>query len=368
MVQQEGCTVAGRFEQKLFSEIDINDPLFSSLKADYPEFATAWFPKCIQGKRKALVFYDAAGLGAFVALKREHEPIVLQDGVIPAVPRLKIATLLLAERFRGQRLGEGALGLILWFWQRSKLEEVYVTVFPNHADVIAQLERFGFRVVGHNARGEVIYLRSRRDIDFSDPYKSFPFVSPNFGKGGYLIVNDSYHDTLFPHSELKNTPQEVLDMDAANGVSKVYVGKAWNVHYRIGEPIFIYRRYTGTEGKPGYRSCLTSYCVVTGVVPVKENGRAKMSFDEFVALAGNKTIFGREELKQRFDDDPNITVVTMLYCGYFGPGHNLNMMWLKEHGLWADEQQYPAQVQLTPAQCRAIWEAAQVKLDNVFGL
>lgn len=360
--------MAGRFEQKLFSEIDINDPLFDTLKVDYPEFSETWFPKCIRENRKAWVFYDPAGLGAFVALKEENEPITLQDGVIPAVPRLKIATLLLAERFRGQRLGEGALGLILWSWQRSKLDEVYVTVFPSHTDLIAQVERFGFQAVGNNARGEMVYLRSRKDIDFSDPYKSFPFVSPNFDKGGYLIVDDSYHDTLFPYSELKNTPQEVLNIDAANGVSKVYIGKAWNVHYRIGEPIFIYRKYTGNEGKPGYRSCLTSYCVVTEVVPVKENGYAKMSFDEFVALAGNKTIFERQELRQRFDHDRNITVVTMLYCGYFGPGCNLSMMWLKRNGLWAAEQQYPTRVQLTPAQCQVIWRAAQVDVDNALGL
>lgn len=360
--------MAGKFEQKLFSEIDINDPLFTSLKADYPEFAEKWFPKCIRENRKAVVFSDAAGLGAFIALKREKdEPIQLQNGEIPAAPRLKIATLLLAERFRGQRLGEGALGLILWYWQRSKLAEVYVTIFPKHTDLISQVERFGFQLVGYNDRGEGVYLRDRKAIDFTDPYKSFPFVSPNFSKGGYLIVDDDYHDTLFPYSELKNTLQEPLDMDAANGVSKVYIGRAWNVHYRVGEPIFIYRKYKGTDGRPGYRSCLTSYCVVTKVVPVKENRRAKMSFDEFVALAGNKTIFDRQELKKRFDNDSTITVVMMLYCGYFGPGNNPNMMWLKENGLWADEQQYPAQVQLTPIQCRTIWKAAHVKLEDVFG-
>lgn len=361
--------MAGKFEQKPFSEIDINDSLFASLKADYPEFATKWFPKCIRENRKAVVFFDATGLGAFIALKKEEdEPILLQNGKIPAVPRLKIATLLLAERFRGQRLGEGTLGLVLWYWQRSKLAEIYVTIFPSHTDLIVQVERFGFRLVGYNARGEGVYLRSRKDIDFSDPYKSFPFVSPNFSKGGYLIVDEGYHDTLFPYSELKNTQHEPLDMDAANGVSKVYIGRARNVHYRVGEPIFIYRKYTGTEGRPGYRSCLTSYCVVTGVIPVKENGRAKMSFDEFVALAGNKTVFDRQELKQRFDNDQTITVITMLYCGYFGPGRNLNMVWLKENGLWANEQQYPTQVQLTPAQCQAIWQAARAKLENVFGV
>ncbi len=359
--------MAGKFEQKLFAEINIMDPFFDSLKADYPGFSERWFPKCIQENRKALVFSDAEGLGAFIALKPENEPIALQEYTLPASPRLKVCTLLLAPRFRGQRLGEGALGLVLWNWQRSKLNEVYLTVFPHHTDLIAQLERFGFRAIGHNNNNELVYIRSRKSIDFSDPYKAFPFVSPTFSKGGYLIVNDEYHDTLFPYSELKNTPQEMLQMDAANGVSKVYIGQMWAPHYRIGEPLFIYRKYNGSNGRPGYKSCLTSYCVVTEVVSVKENWHNKMSFNEFLNLAGNKTVFSTSELKRRYDEDRNVTVVTMLYCGYFGPGRNINMVWLRDHALWAGENEYPTRVQLSPAQCQTIWQAANVDLDNVFG-
>ena len=195
----------GRFEHKLFADINVNDSFFDSLKADYPEFATAWFPKCATQNRTALVFSDEIGTGAFIAMKKETEPILLQEGNLPDIQRLKISTFLLAERFRGQRLGEGALGLVLWEWQKSRLEEVYLTVFPRHDDLIFQLERFGFIAVGHNTNGEIVYLRSRKKIDFSDPYKSFPFLSPDFKKGGYLIVEDDYHDTLFPYSELKNT-------------------------------------------------------------------------------------------------------------------------------------------------------------------
>ena len=103
----------GKFERKSFVQIDLNDPFFDSLKRDYPEFETVWFPKGVRENRHALVFSDESGLGAFIAMKVENEPIHLNDVDLPALPRLKISTLRLAERFRGQRLGEGALGLIL---------------------------------------------------------------------------------------------------------------------------------------------------------------------------------------------------------------------------------------------------------------
>lgn len=136
--------MGGRFEYKFFREIDVADPFFDSLKRDYEGFETEWFPKCAMEGRQALVFSDEHGLGAFVAMKQENEPIQLKNGEYPATPRLKVCTLLLAERFRGQRLGEGAIGLVLWKWQALKLDEVYVTVYPTHADLISQLRKFGF--------------------------------------------------------------------------------------------------------------------------------------------------------------------------------------------------------------------------------
>lgn len=359
--------MVGKFERKTFSQIDINDPFFSPLKKDYPEFESSWFPKGVKENREALVFSDETGLGAFVALKHENESIPLQDQILPPRPRLKICTLLLAERFRSQRLGEGALGLALWAWQQAGLEEIYLTVFPQHDDLISQLDRFGFISVGLNRRGERVYLRSRKSVDYSDPYKAFPFVSPNFPKGGYLIVEDTYHDTLFPYSELKNALQEQLDKDVANGVSKVYIGNQWAPHYNPGDPIFVYRKHTGPIGKPRFKSCLTSFCVVTDVIAVKRSNRNLMSFEEFCNLVGNKSVFSEADLRSKYVNDRNLTIVKMLYCGYFGPGHNKNMDWLANNGLWAGPQEYPANIQLSPQQCRAIWSAGEIDVDQVFG-
>ena len=358
--------MGGRFEYKYFREIDVADPFFDSLKRDYEGFETEWFPKCAREGRQALVFSDEHGLGAFVAMKQENEPIQLKNGEYPAAHRLKVCTLLLAERFRGQRLGEGAIGLVLWKWQELKTEEVYVTVFPSHADLISQLEKFGFAAVGHNPGGELVFVRSRKNIDFSDPYKSFPFINPKFRKGGYLIVEDNFHDTLFPYSELRNTLQAQLDRDVANGITKVYVGRQCQTHYRKGEPVFIYRKYTGGPGKR-YRSCITSYCVIDDVIAIKRSGRCLYSFEDFCKIVGNKSIFSSEDLARRYREDKNVTVIRMLYCGYFGEGNNVNLDWLDNNKLWSPEGVYPAKWEITPRQCAAIWKVGGIDVSNTVG-
>ncbi len=354
-----------KFTRRLFSEINLNDPFFDSLKRDYSEFTDWYRTKAAEG-RTALVFNDEQGVGAFVSLKSENEPLRLIEGILPSLPRLKISTLYLAERYRGQRLGEGAMGLILWEWQRLKIEEVYVTVFPEHDDLIQHLERFGFKLTGNNMRGEHVYLRSRNHIDHSDPYKSFPFISPTFRKGGYLIVDDTYHDTLFPYSELKNTLQEQLEKDVANGVSKAYVGNQWQVHYKIGDPVFIYRKYTGVTGKR-FKSCLTSYCVVTDVLPVKRNWRSTITFEQLCKTIGNKSVFDQNDLLRKYKHDKDLTVIQLLYYGYFGSGNNVNMDWLDNNKLWSPPGMnlYPANIQLTPQQCVTILNAGEVDVDNV---
>lgn len=357
--------MAGKYMLKPFSEIDLDDPFFDGLKKDYPEFAISWFPKCVRENRTAWVFDDDQGLGAFIALKSENEPIDMVEKTLPACPRLKVSTLLLADRFRGHRLGEGALSLILRIWKKEKSEEIYLTIFPHHDDLITQVERFGFIVAGHNERGEIIYMRSRKVVDFSDPYKSFPFISPEFEKGGYLIVDDTYHDTLFPYSELKNVLQDQLERDVTNGATKIYVGQQWQTHYNPGEPVFIYRKHNG-PGQPRYKSCITSYCVVTDVIAVKHDYKALCSFEEFQHLIGNKSVFTPGDLVKKYQKDRNITVIKMLYCGYFGKGNNVNMDWLDKNGLWSLPEEYPTNKQLTQEQCKKILLKGGKDVDNIF--
>jgi len=139
--------MAGKFRWMMFKDVNLCDDFFAPLKADYKDFSI-WFKKKSDTGEKALVFHDEIGVGAFVYLKLENESIVLSDRILPSIPRLKIGTLRLAERFRGKRFGEGALGVSLWYWQNTKTDEVYITTYEKHTDLIYLLKRFGFVCAG----------------------------------------------------------------------------------------------------------------------------------------------------------------------------------------------------------------------------
>lgn len=362
--------MAGKFQLSKFSEIDLNDSFFDPLKNDYPEDAhnigfVKWFEKKGREGATALVFNDDEGVGAFVYLKDEDEPLTLRDRVLPASPRMKIGTLRLSERYRGQRLGEGAIGLALWKWQKSKQPDIYVTIFEKQDVLIELLKKFGFLMKGYNENGECVFLKSREDIDYSDPYKAFPFINPNFEKSGYLLVNDVYHDTLFPYSELMRTFQEQVALSVANGISKIYVGAQFTrPHYQAGEPILIYRIHTKNDGQQKrYKSCLTSYCVVTDVIMVKTNNRTLISFEDLCERIGNKSVFDERELRTKYDNDKNMVVIELLYYGYFGGGHNINNAWLTDNGYFNGA--YPALIKVSPDQFKEILEEGDVDVSNV---
>jgi len=93
----------GKFQFQKFSEIALSDSFFDSLKEDYPEFPQ-WFQRKADDGSTALVFSDDEGLGAFIYLKHEVEEIKLVELTLPAIPRKKIGTLKLADRYQGQVL------------------------------------------------------------------------------------------------------------------------------------------------------------------------------------------------------------------------------------------------------------------------
>jgi hypothetical protein len=155
-------------------------------------------------------------------------------------------------------------------------------------------------------------------------------------------------------------------MSAANGMSKVYVGSQQSPHYQPGEPVLIYRRHSKNDGqKPRYKSCVTSFCVITNVLIVKRNNRTLITFDDLMKQIGNKSVFDENDLQTKYNAERNMVVIEMLYYGYFGEGNNVNMDWLDRNGHWAGQKDYPANVQLSPDQFKAILAEGKVDVQNV---
>ena len=87
-----------------FSNIDISDDFFSSLKSDYAEFEE-WFLKKAKGDAEAYVFFNSRNrLDGFLYLKREDQP---DDKISPPLPSglcVKVGTLKINAH--GTKLGE----------------------------------------------------------------------------------------------------------------------------------------------------------------------------------------------------------------------------------------------------------------------
>ena len=85
--------------------------------------------------------------------------------------------------------------------------QVYVTVFEKHESLVGMLRKFGFQLAGAKANGESVYVKDKHRLDFRDPYLCFPFIHSAFESANLLVINDTWHDVLFPYSELANETQ-----------------------------------------------------------------------------------------------------------------------------------------------------------------
>lgn len=158
--------------------------------------------------------------------------------------------------------------------------------------------------------------------------------------------------------------KQIEEITAGNGITKVYIGTPWTaMHYEIGEPVGIYRIFEGQSGAT-YKSVITSYGTITNIVTIRSNWTYKVSFDQFVKMAGNKTVFNLEELKTIYyhNKSKNIAILELVYNGFFGKGHNVNHKTLYNKGLFAS---HPYNINYTKDDFIRILEMGDTNVQNV---
>ncbi len=321
-----------------FSECNLKDSFFDSLREDYPGFDD-WFRGKADKGYVAYVDRDDEGLiHAFVSIKRDLEDGELEGkgASLPAMKRLKISTIKIDDKFKGNRYGEGAMGIALWSWQSSEARQVYVTVFKKHESLINLLTRFGFTYAISMENGERVYVKDKECLDFNDPRKSFPYLNPAFKRAKYLTIWDIYHDKMFQRSELKGVVKPDQDLPVSNGVTKVYIANsATRFDYEPGDIVFMYRSFDDDLPK-GNRAAVTSYCTVNKVHKVKQDGLELMEYPKYKDLVKNKSVYSEEDISTIYRKQPNVYLLELIYNGYFGKGNNVNLNALRENDLWKD--------------------------------
>lgn len=320
----------------LFQDCDLNDLFFQSLRDDYLEF-DKWFKKKIINNEEAYIIKNIGSIEGFLYLKRENEEILLKNKILPAKKRIKIGTLKTTETIQGRKYGEGFLGFALWEWATSNAEEIYITTFPKQESLINLLEGYGFTKYGEFPNHELLYMKNKNNLDYTDVKKGFSYISTN-ATGRILLLEAEYHDTLFPYSTLKGIDSEPRNIDIKNGLSKKYISNNLNYkNLRCGDFLIVYRKKGVSEaGKAGFKSAITG---IASVVNVRVVNKIQEDFETFKENLKNKVASNDDELFEKYSQK-NILILDIVYNYYFGSVNNINYNTLKENGLWSNS--YPA--------------------------
>ncbi|GGD05602.1 hypothetical protein [Enterococcus wangshanyuanii] len=294
-------------QKRKFGELDLSDPFFSSLIADYPGFE-GWFLS--KKNQEAYVMYNEKGLlQGFLSLKDETE----DDPTI--VPRFGLKRRLKVSTFKidahGTVLGHRFLGILLKKMIEENFEEAYVTVFPKQGKLIELFEKFGFRLWGKKSDDELVYIRKNESpIHEEDIYKYYPKFDVVNSKKYLLSIWPSFHTKLFPDSKLVTEKDHIVeDLSFTNTVEKIYLTGITDVtKLEPNDLLVIYR--TAERGKVAeWNACATTICTVVEQININtfENE------DKFLKYCGKGSIFTESELRSFWRTKKYPFIIKMLY-------------------------------------------------------
>lgn len=286
-----------------FSNINLSDSFFDSLRADYKDFDEWFNRKCKEGA-KAYTLYDNSTLQAFLYLKDEFDIDNIVSPCLPKKKKLKIGTFKInAHR---TALGEKFMTIILRKMIRDSYDLVYVTFFDKQVALKKLFEKFGFRLWGYKG-AEKVYFKNKEIKD--DVFQDFPRIKFQGVKKHLLGIYPKYHTLLFPDSRLNNEDTAILDTAYANTIEKCYLCSMYKVNeFEKGDLILIYRT-TDIDGLAKYRSVVTSVCTLVETANINDFS----SYSEFEKYVGKGTIFTKPELKYFFENKKYPYILKMIY-------------------------------------------------------
>jgi len=273
--------------------LKLTDPIFDSLKHDYPEF-TDWFIKKSREHRKCYVSYRSDGsIGALLIYKFEDEVIDVSPS-LPQKKRMKIATLKVTHV--GNKIGELLLKISIDITIQNDCDEIFLTHFTEENDRLVELiTEYGFVKVGTNSRGEEIFLKKLipepREIVGLPATEVFKKYYPSFYDGSavkkwIIPIYPKYHTRLFTdygHRQtilLEHAGEFIVE---GNSIKKAYLSHSRIKQLRPGDILLFYRSKDD--------QAVTSLGVI-------EEVRVDMTgTEEIIRFVGKRTVYTQEEIE-----------------------------------------------------------------------
>ena len=298
-----------------FSDIDLNDPFFDSLRVSYPEF-NEWYNKKAAAGATAYCYYVDNELKDFLYLKIEEEELSDLTPALPAKKRLKVGTFKVDNEDRHTTRGERFMKKIMDMAIAEDVDEIYVTMFPTEElqGLIRMFEKFGFSHIADKPHegGNAEYVLIKDMTTHVDDFKlDYPFVKKASSNKYVLSIVPEFHTHLFPDSILKNEKKYDLiqDVSETNSIYKIYL--CWmqdTRNLKAGDKLIIYRT-SDEEGKAYYRSVCTSVCTVCEVKTYRDFENE----EEFIKYTNRYSVFKEHELRRWYKNKKYFIVIKMVY-------------------------------------------------------
>lgn len=288
-----------------FSEVNLQDEFFESLREDYNGFDD-WFKR--KAEEKVHILETEEGVQAFLYMKKETSEN--ENEIEPRLPKgeiLKIGTFKINPH--GTKLGERFIKLIFDKMIDEKHKRAYVTIFEKQVGLLELLKRYGFKYWGRKKGGESVYIKDLEEIK-NDVCLDYPLINMRENKKFLLSIYPTYHTELFPDSMLRTERNHVVkDLSHTNCIEKIYLSGAYDLeNFSKGDIAVIYR--TGEQGRSAeYSAVATSICTVKEIKNINEF----KTREEFLEFCKNRTIFPKTDLEKFWNHKKYPYIITLLY-------------------------------------------------------
>jgi len=227
--------------------LDLKDPIFDSLKGQYPDFEV-WWTRISREGRTAWIYRGKNGcLGAVLIYKKENEAVP-SNPPLPKRERVKICTFKVSEM--GQKIGELFVKLSVKYAIEIHFDEMYTSLFPSGAEQLVELIReFGFDKVA-DKNGEHVYLkrmvpdgRPCSNIDIAKRFYPSYYDGPSVRKFIVPII-PKYHNRLFTEYERRQvhlTEYAGELIIEGNTIRKAYLCRSRIAGMQAGDVLLFYR-------------------------------------------------------------------------------------------------------------------------------
>ncbi|MFZ8169477.1 hypothetical protein ACO1HB_11655 [Alteromonas macleodii] len=321
-----------------FSQINLHDSFFDTLRADYAEFPT-WFSRKAEQNEFAYVLIDEHSIDGFMYLKEEIGPVTDISPGLPLGRHLKIGTFKFNSH--GTRRGERFIKKIFDHALAQKAENIYVTVFDKHHYLKNLFAKYGFIVHGtkNTINGsESVMVRSMQN-QLGSTLDTYPFINLSQANSYLLSIYPQFHSRMLPDSILNNETHDIIqDVSHTNSIHKIYIcGMDLVSTFKNGDNIVLYRT-SDQKGPARFRSVATSI----GVVEEYRNIHEFNSLQEFIAYCRPYSVFTDNELVRIFNEKRYCHIIRFTYNAALSRritrGHLIDEVGLDEHEYWGAMQ------------------------------